>query len=57
VDIDWGQAVRIALVGFFGVFIILLILSICVGLTSKLTRLFERKPVEAKKKKEEAIAE
>jgi hypothetical protein len=48
-DIDWGQAVRIAFVGFFGVLSILGILAIFVGLSSKMARLFERKPVTEKK--------
>jgi Na+-transporting methylmalonyl-CoA/oxaloacetate decarboxylase gamma subunit len=54
--IDWGQAGITALIGFVGVFVILFILSICVGITSKLVRVFEHKPVEEKKKEEKAVA-
>jgi len=50
---DWKQAGVIAITGFGGVVIVLSILSICVGLTSKLVRTLEHKTVEMKKIKQE----
>jgi len=49
-DIDWGRAGQVALVGFSGVFIILAILSISVSITARLVRRFAPKPAEEKKK-------
>jgi Na+-transporting methylmalonyl-CoA/oxaloacetate decarboxylase gamma subunit len=55
--IDWGQAGITALIGFLGVFVILFILAVCVGITSKLVQRFTVKPVEEKKEeKGKAVA-
>lgn len=43
-DFTWGRAVEVALVGFIGVFAILLILSITISITSRVVRLIEKKP-------------
>ncbi len=48
-DFSWGHAAQIALIGFSGVFIILIILLISVNITSRLVRLFQPKPYVAKK--------
>lgn len=47
-DFSWGRATEVALVGFGGVFTILVILSITVTITSRLVRLFSPKPVSEK---------
>ena len=49
-DFTWGRAAEVALVGFGGVFTILIILSITVRITSRVVRLFEKKPVSEKDK-------
>jgi len=48
-DFSWGRAVQVALIGFGGVFVILIIISISVTITSFLVRLFRQKPVVEKK--------
>jgi len=47
-DFSWGRAVEVALVGFIGVFTILLILAITVNITSRVVRLIEKKPENEK---------
>ncbi len=47
----WGEAGRVALVGFAGVFIILFILEVSLGLISKLVHKFAPKSVEKKEDK------
>jgi len=47
-DFTWGRAVEVALVGFCGVFIILIILSITINITSRVVRLLEKKPASEK---------
>jgi len=47
-DFTWGRATEVALVGFIGVFTILLILSLTVSITSKVVRLLEKKPESEK---------
>lgn len=48
-DFSWGRAAQVALMGFGGVFIILIILSISVWVTSKVTRLISPKSVKEDK--------
>jgi Na+-transporting methylmalonyl-CoA/oxaloacetate decarboxylase gamma subunit len=45
---SWGEALRIALTGFIGVFTILFILEISVVITSALVRRFGKKPAPEK---------
>ena len=45
---DWGRAIEVALVGFIGVFTILIILSVTISITSRVVRLFEKKPANEK---------
>ena len=47
-DFSWVRAVEIALVGFSGVFVILIILSIIINITSRVARLIEKKPENEK---------
>ena len=42
-DFSWSEAIRIALVGFIGVFTILLILALSLSIISILVRKFETK--------------
>jgi Na+-transporting methylmalonyl-CoA/oxaloacetate decarboxylase gamma subunit len=53
VAFNWSDAGRIALIGFFGVFIILLILDLSLGIISTLVRKFGSKPTEEKEKEKQ----
>lgn len=48
-DFSWARAFEVALVGFVGVFVILLILAIVVGITGKIIPLIEGKISKEKK--------
>ena len=50
-EFSWGEAVRIALVGFLGVFIILFILQLSLGVTSTIVRKYGPKPSDENKEK------
>lgn len=52
-EFSWGEAVRIALVGFTGVFIILFILELSLGITSTLVRKFGPKSTDGKEEKKQ----
>jgi Na+-transporting methylmalonyl-CoA/oxaloacetate decarboxylase gamma subunit len=47
----WSEAVRVAVVGFAGVFIILFILEVSLGLISRLVHKFSPKSIEKKEDK------
>ena len=42
-DFTWGRAAEVAMVGFGGVFTILIILSITVNITSKIVQIIREK--------------
>lgn len=52
-EFSWGEAIRVALIGFLGVFIILIILELSLGITSSLVRKFGPKSTEEKEKKKQ----
>lgn len=52
-EFSWGEAARIALVGFVGVFVILFILELSLGVTSTLVRKFGPKTPDEKEEKKQ----
>jgi Na+-transporting methylmalonyl-CoA/oxaloacetate decarboxylase gamma subunit len=52
-EFNWSDAGRIALIGFLGVFIILFILEMSLGIISTLVRKYGPKSTEEKEKKKQ----
>lgn len=50
-EFSWSEAFRVALIGFAGVFVILFILELSLGITNTLVRKFGPKPGEEKEQK------